>query len=131
MKNSIRCQAGAFADLPVAKTVAAERATAAAIARGIISPSRLKAIAASAFAAEDVSAYAYVPGRTLKDYAAEQIAQQVECAYLAAGTPTPPAVATILPALGPGVRNTDNEISLTVFGFERKSTPGVIFAPPC
>jgi subtilisin family serine protease/peptidoglycan hydrolase-like protein with peptidoglycan-binding domain len=127
MLNSIRCQAGALADLPVAKSAASARAVATALRSGVIDSDRLADIGSAAFAAEDVSAYAYIPGRPMKEYAAEQVAQQVEDAYSAAAIPTPSTVTTILPVLAMNVRSVDNEASLKVLGFERSSTHGVIF----
>jgi hypothetical protein len=126
MKNSVGCQARALADLLVAKAAAATAATTAAILRGVIMPGTLARIARTAAAAEDVSAYAYIPGRAFSAYAAEQIAQQVEHTYNGRGRPTPTVISTIL-SVSPHARSTDNEASLRVISFHRKSTPGVIF----
>jgi outer membrane protein OmpA-like peptidoglycan-associated protein len=126
MENSVRSQVGALADLPVAKAAAASSATALALARGIRNPITLASIAASASAAEEVSAYAYVPGKAFSEYAAEQIAQQVEDAYQGVGTPSP-SIVPIMRSVAPNARSTDNETSLTVISFHRKSTPGVIW----
>ena len=81
---------------------------------------------AEAFEAEDVSAYAYVPGKSFREYAAEQIAQQVEDAYTGTVGPTPVIVPTIR-SVSARARSLDNESSLTVISFHAKSTPRVIF----
>jgi hypothetical protein len=125
MDNSVKCQALALADLPVAKGVAGVKATKSAIASGIINPRDLARIFATAAAAEDVSAYAYFPERRFGEYAAEQIAQQVEDSYRRLGTATP-GVLSIISSVSANVRSLDNEKSLTVTipdGFHRKSEP--------
>jgi len=126
MKNSVSCQAAALIDLPIAKAAAGAAASAAAVRRGVIDPIGLARIAASAAAAEDVSAYAYIPGRPFTDYAAEQIAQQIEDGYRRVGSPTP-AVLTTIRSVGANARSFDNEKSLGVTSFHRKSRPGVVF----
>jgi peptidoglycan hydrolase-like protein with peptidoglycan-binding domain len=126
MKNSVRCQAGALADLPIAKAAAGAAASAAAVGRGVFDPIALARIAAAAAAAEDVSAYAYIPGRPFTGYAAEQIAQQVEDGHSGAGRPTP-GVLTTIRSVSANVRSPANEASLGVTSFHRKSTSGVVF----
>jgi len=126
VKNSIRCQAGALAYLPFAKAEAA----AAAIGLNVFNPwavadPRAVARGAQAAADEDVSAYAYLPGGRFDQYAAEQIAQQIEDGY-SSGRPIP-AIVTPIQSAGPNIRVSENEASLQVLGFERKSTPGVVF----
>lgn len=124
MKNSVVCQVRALAALPSAKAAAAAKAAVAAIRRVV--PITLAAIGAEAFEAEDVSAFAYVPGKPFREYAAEQIAQQVEDAYTRTGSPTPVIASTIRSARA-HARSLDNESSLTVISFHAKSTPRVIF----
>jgi outer membrane protein OmpA-like peptidoglycan-associated protein len=126
MQNSVRCQAAALVDLPIAKAAAGAAASAAAVRRGVINPIDLARIAAAAAAAEDVSAYAYIPGRPFADYAAEQIAEQVEDTYRGRSGPAPAIVATIR-SVAANARSVDNEKSLGVTSFHRKSTPGVVF----
>jgi hypothetical protein len=126
MRNSVRCQAAAIADLPIAKAEAARRASAAAVRRGVINPIDLAGIATAAGSNEDTSAYAYIPGGPFSSYAAEQIAQQVEKSYLRNDLGTNSIVRTIR-SVGANVRSLDNERSLGVTSFHRKSTPGVVF----
>jgi hypothetical protein len=126
MTNSVRCQIAAIIDLPAAKTAAGAAASAAAIRRGVLDPTRIAAAAAAAAAAEDVSAYAYIPGKPFDEYAAEQIAEQVEDSYTPKGTPTATVIAHIR-SLSAHARSPDNERSLTITSFHRKSTPGVVF----
>jgi putative peptidoglycan binding protein len=126
MKNSVSCQVRALADLPIAKAAASAAATAAAVGRGVFDPVALARIGAKAFADEDVSAYAYIPGKPFGDYAAEQIAQQVEDGHKGVGSPTPGIVTTIQ-RVGANVRSPTNEASLTVISFHRSSTPRVVF----
>lgn len=120
MKNSVRCQVGALADLPLAKTEAA----AAVVGLNVFDPLAL-ARGAQAAAAEDVSAYAYIPGGRFDQYAAEQIAQQIEDGYHNR-RPISAIVEPIRSARA-NAPNRDNEAGLQVIGFERKSTPGVVF----
>jgi hypothetical protein len=126
MKNSVECQVRALADVPIAKAAAASASTAAAVRRGVMDPVALASIGRSAAAAEDVSAYAYVPGRPFGEYAAEQIAQQTEDTYLGRGRPTASIVPTIR-SVSANARSLDNESSLTVISFHRRSTPKVVF----
>jgi hypothetical protein len=127
MSNSVACQLLAMADLPIAKAAAAKNATTAAVKHGVFDTSRLATIAAAAAAAEDVSAYAYIPGKAFDEYAAEQIAQQVEHTYSHSGHPTP-GVVTLISSVKPHVVSPENERGLTVRSFHRKSTAGVVFA---
>jgi hypothetical protein len=124
MLNSVECQSLVLADIPVAKSAAAKRATEAAWRSGIRDPRTLASIGRNAFAAECVSAYAYIPGKPFSEYAAEQIAQQVEDAYV---NQSSTAVLCTILSVSANVRSLDNERSLTVVGFERKSTPRVVF----
>jgi peptidoglycan hydrolase-like protein with peptidoglycan-binding domain len=126
MKNSVRCQAGALADLPIAKAAAGVAASEAAVRRGVFDPIALARIAAAAAAAEDVSAYAYIPGRPFGEYAAEQIAQQVEDGHRGVGSPTP-GILTAIRSVRANGRDLTNEASLQVTSFHRKSTPRVVF----
>jgi hypothetical protein len=126
MLNSVRCQVAAAIDIPLAKAAASAAAIRAAVSSGIFNPSRLASIGAAAAAAEDVSAYAYIPGSPFDQYAAEQIAEQVEHSYRSTGSPTP-AVITLVRSLSANAASADNERSLTVINFHRRSTPGVIF----
>lgn len=126
MKNSVSCQLNALMDLPIAKVEAGKAAAAAAAARGVFNPITIAEIAADAAAKEDVSAYAYIPGKSFSRYAAEQIAQQVEHGYRGIGSPTP-VVLTTIKSVGAHVRSADNEASLATISFHRSSTPGVIF----
>jgi len=126
MTNSVRCQIAAIVDLPAAKAAAAAAASAAAIRSGVHNPARIAAGASAAAAAEDVSAYAYMPGKPFDEYAAEQIAEQVEDRYTPKGAPTPAVIAHIS-SLSAHARSPDNERSLTITSFHRKSTPGVVF----
>ncbi len=125
MKNSVSCQALALADIPIAKAAAAAAAAARAAARGVL-PWEIPGISKNAAANEDVSAYAYIPGKTFEAYAAEQIAQQVEDAHARTGRPTPGVLSTIK-SVRAGARDLKNEASLRVVSFHRKSTPGVVF----
>ncbi|MFO0887941.1 MAG: LysM domain-containing protein [Isosphaeraceae bacterium] len=114
ISNSVASQTGAIADVPAAKAAASARALA----------SGRNPIAAASD--EDVSAYAYVPGKPFGDYAAEQIAEQVENAYIAGTLATDPIVAHVrVPT--PNVADADNLASLSTPRFERKSSPGVVF----
>jgi hypothetical protein len=126
MTNSVQCQVAALLDIPAAKAAAAAAATAAAIRSGILDPARIAAAAAAAAAAEDVSAYAYIPGRRFDQYAAEQIAEQVEHSYSRRGSPTPAVIAHVR-SLSANVPSPDNARGLTVTSFHRSSTPGVVF----
>jgi outer membrane protein OmpA-like peptidoglycan-associated protein len=126
MKNSVTCQALAMADIPVAKAAAVAAATTAAIGRGVFNPRTLASLAAAAAAAEDSSAYAYIPGKPFGAYAAEQVAQQFEDAYSRSGSPTASIVPTIS-GVAANARSAANETSLTVTSFHRRSTAGVIF----
>jgi peptidoglycan hydrolase-like protein with peptidoglycan-binding domain len=126
MQNSVICQALALADLPIAKAAAGTNATAAAIRRGVFDPATLAGIAAAAASAESTSSYAYIPGRPFADYAAEQIAQQVEHGHLGLPSATPIVLSTIK-SVAMNARSVDNEKSLGVTAFHRKSTPGVVF----
>jgi hypothetical protein len=126
MENSVLCQARALADLPIAKAAAGAAATEAAVRRGVFDPRRLASIAQAAAAAEDVSAYAYVPGRPFAGYAAEQVAQQVEDGYAGSGRPTP-VILTTIRSVAANVRSPDNEASLRVISFHRRSARGVVF----
>jgi len=126
MVNSALSQTAAIADMPVAKAAAAARATAVAIRSGFVDPRRLATIANSASAAEDTSAYAYMPGRRFGQYGAEQIAEQVEHSFTGSGRPTPAVIAHIR-SLSPHAPSRLNETSLATPRWERKSMPGVIF----
>jgi peptidoglycan hydrolase-like protein with peptidoglycan-binding domain len=126
MENSVLCQARALADLPIAKAAAAAAATEAAVRRGVFDPRRLAAIAQAAAAGEEVSAYAYIPGRAFAGYAAEQVAQQVEDGYAGTGRPTP-VILTTIRSVAANVRSADNEASLRVISFHRRSARGVVF----
>jgi outer membrane protein OmpA-like peptidoglycan-associated protein len=73
-----------------------------------------------------VSAYAYIPGNPFGDYAAEQIAQQVENTFVGKG---PPALAVIgvIRSVAPNAPSADNAASLGVMtGFQVCGLPGVI-----
>jgi len=120
MKNSVRSQVGALADLPFAKAEAA----AAVVGVNVFDPLVL-ARAARAAAAEDVSAYAYIPGRRFDQYAVEQIAQQVEDGYINRSPIR--AIVTKIQSARVNDPDRDNEASLQVISFHRKSTPRVIF----
>jgi hypothetical protein len=126
MANSVKCQAAAMADVPIAKAAAAKNAVAAAVRRGEFNPEILKRIGIQAAQDEDSSAYAYLPGRAFGQYGAEQIAQQVEDHYLRSGRPTP-RVLSVIAGKPPGRPVAENTTSLEVISFHRKSTPGVIF----
>jgi hypothetical protein len=124
MWNSILSQINAITDLPTAKAAAAG---AVYIRRGFnpYDPQTI-ALAAQAAADEDVSAYAYIPGNNFSVYAAEQIAQQVEDAYLNNTIASSPII-NIINSVGPNVQSMDNVMSLSAAKFERKSTPRVIW----
>jgi outer membrane protein OmpA-like peptidoglycan-associated protein len=126
MANSVKCQGLAIADTPIAKAQAAEAAVAAATARGVFNPVTLAGIGKAAANAEDVSAYAYIPGKAFSAYGAEQIAEQVEDAYRGTGRPTAAVVAHVK-SLAANAPSTLNQGSLNTISFERKSTPGVVF----
>lgn len=126
MANSVKCQAAALADLPIAKAAAAKNAVTAAVRRGEFNPEVLKRNGIQAAQDEDTSAYAYLPGRAFGLYAAEQIAQQVEDHYKRIGRPTP-GVLSVIAGKPPGRPVAENTTSLEVISFHRKSTPGVIF----
>jgi outer membrane protein OmpA-like peptidoglycan-associated protein len=104
MKNSVSCQAGALK-------------LAAALA--ILAP-------LPGYSTDDVSAYAYIPGKSFGEYAAEQIAQQVEDSYSGVGRPTP-GIVTVIRSAPANTRDPGNEASLKVISYHRKSTPGVVF----
>jgi hypothetical protein len=125
MDNSVRSQAAALADLPAAKAAAGTRATAAAVLAGVTDPVRLARIARAAAAAEDTSAYAYVPGGPFGGYAAEQIAQQVEDNFT--GRHTAPRILPTIRGATAGAVVPDNVTSLGTARHERKSTPRVVF----
>jgi outer membrane protein OmpA-like peptidoglycan-associated protein len=134
MFNSIACQIAAFKDIPNAKAAAAG---AVYLRRGLnLYDPKTIALAAEAFANETVSAYDYVPGKPFEQYAAEQIAQQVEDFfieqakdfYLKRVTPVPSIVTTIR-SVAPNARSIPNEMSLSVVRFERSSTPKVVLHP--
>ena len=75
-------EAGEIGALPPhAKAEAGKNAAAAAVARGEINPVTLAGIARAAAAAEDVSSYAYVPGKPFAGYAADT-AQRVAAGRL-------------------------------------------------
>jgi len=126
MRNSVTCQGLAFADEPIAKAAAGAAAAAAAVRSGVRDPRAIAAAARAAAAREASSAYAYVPGKPFGDYAAEQIAQQVEHFFRGVGRPTP----SIVPLIGRPAPRTpvpENVSSLAVTSFHRRSTPGVVF----
>jgi hypothetical protein len=126
MANSVKCQAAALADLPIAKAAAAKNAVAAAVRRGEFNPEVLKRIGIQAAQDESTSSYAYVPGRAFGLYGAEQIAQQVEDHHKSTGRPTP-GVLSVIGGKPPGRPVPENTASLDVISFHRKSTPGVVF----
>jgi hypothetical protein len=126
MENSVKCQAAALADIPIAKVAAAKNAMAADGRRGERNLAVLKRIGVQAAQDEDTGAYAYLPGRAFGLYAAGQIAQQVEGHYLRRGRPTP-GVLSVIAGKPPGRAVAENTTSLEVLSFHRKSTPGVIF----
>jgi outer membrane protein OmpA-like peptidoglycan-associated protein len=126
MKNSVECQVKALADIPIAKAAASTAAVAAAVKGGIVDPRRLASIGTAAAAGEDVSAYAYMPGKAFNDYAAEQIAQQVEDVFTGLGRPTP-VVLREIQAVSANVNSSANVASLKTISFHRKSTIGVVF----
>ena len=126
MVNSVTCQVRALAAVPGAKALASARALFAARASGVLNPLRLASIAQAAAAAEDVSAYAYMPGKPFGDYAAEQIAQQIEDQHRGVGRPTP-GVDRVIAAAAPGAVVPENIASLSVTSFHAKSTPTVRF----
>ncbi|WP_227370552.1 S8 family peptidase [Halomonas sp. M20] len=85
------------------------------------------AAAMSAMPGGEASAYAYIPGKPFGEYAAEQIAEQIEDSYNSTGSPTP-AIVSHVSSVASGVADAANQISLTVMnGFERRSTAGVIW----
>lgn len=85
------------------------------------------AAAALTAVGQEASAYAYIPGRPFAEYAAEQIAEQIEDSYNGTGSPTP-AIAAHVRSVPAGAPDPDNEASLTVTtGFERRSTAGVVW----
>jgi outer membrane protein OmpA-like peptidoglycan-associated protein len=126
MKNSVECQVRALADIPVAKAAASASAVAAAVARGVFDPVSLARIGASAASAESSSAYAYISGKPFGEYAAEQIAQQVEDSFNGRRRPTP-GVLSVIKSVSANVPSSDNQSSLRVISFHRRSTPGVNF----
>jgi outer membrane protein OmpA-like peptidoglycan-associated protein len=126
MKNSVECQVKAIADMPIAKAAVSTAAVSAAVAGGILDPWRLASIGTAAAGGEDVSAYAYIPGKAFGGYAAEQIAQQVEDSFAGLGRPTP-AVLREIQSLSANVNSTANVASLKTISFHRKSTAGVVF----
>jgi outer membrane protein OmpA-like peptidoglycan-associated protein len=126
MKNSVECQVRALADIPVGKAAASASAVAAAVARGVLDPISLGRIGAAAAGAESSSAYAYVPGKPFGQYAAEQIAQQVEDSFIGAGSPTP-GVLPVIKSVSANVPSSDNQASLSTISFHRRSTRGVVF----
>ena len=126
MTNSLLSQAEAIKMLPGAKASASARAVAAAVRRGVRNPLTLASIGRAAASAEDTSAYAYVPGRSFGNYAAEQIAEQVEHHFMGRGSPTPSVIAHIQ-SLAPHVFSAQNNTSLSTARAEASSTPGVVF----
>jgi outer membrane protein OmpA-like peptidoglycan-associated protein len=73
-----------------------------------------------------VSAYYYVPGKAFGDYAAEQIAQQVEHTYTRRGSPTP-SVIGVIRSVAPNANSPDNVASLGVMtGWETCGAPNVV-----
>ena len=126
MTNSILSQGRALADLPIAKAEASANAVRVAISSGVRNPLRLAQIGERAAAAEDTSAYAYVPGRPFGGYAAEQIAEQVEDHYRGQGRPTP-AVISHIRSLSPSAFSPLNRRSLSTARWERKTKTGVVF----
>ena len=130
MKNSVACQLLAIADLAAAKADAARLASGKAFVNGERNPLTLASIAKSAAAAEDVSEYAYIPRKPFREYAAEQIAQQVEDTYAGTGRPTP-SIVGVISAVAPNAHSVDNEESLKVTksSFHRSSEPLVVFPP--
>lgn len=117
MGNSVASQLGAILDVPGAKAAAYT----AALMHGL-------GAASAAASAEDVSAYAYVPGKPFRSYAAEQMAQQVEDAYRAGTLAADPVVAHARAVAAHAV-DPDNVTALSTPRFERKSTPRVKFPP--
>ncbi|HEX2093057.1 MAG TPA: OmpA family protein, partial [Longimicrobiaceae bacterium] len=81
---------------------------------------------AANFSGEKYSAYAYVPGKAFGDYAAEQIATQVEHSYSGRGSPTQ-GIMQVVRSVRPNARSPENEKSLTVVSFHARSTPGVVW----
>jgi hypothetical protein len=124
MNNSVRSQLNAFRDLPGAKLAAGQNAATAALLAGK-SPQDIAADAAAAARAEDTSAYAYIPGKPFGDYAAEQIAEQVEDFYMGSTALLP--ILTRMKGVSPNANDTENVRGLSTPRFERKSTPGVAF----
>lgn len=85
------------------------------------------AAAVSTMLGSEASAYAYIPGKSFGEYAAEQIAEQIEDSYNGTGSPTP-AIVSHVSAVASGVADVDNRDSLKVVdGFERRSTAGVVW----
>jgi outer membrane protein OmpA-like peptidoglycan-associated protein len=72
-----------------------------------------------------VSAYAYIPGKPFGDYAAEQIAQQVEHTFTGGGAPTPTIIGVIR-SVAPNAPSADNKASLGVMTGFHVCMPGVI-----
>lgn len=71
------------------------------------------------------SAYAYIPGKPFGEYAAEQVAQQVEHRYARRGHPTP-AVITTIQSVGANMASADNASSLKVISAHKLGAPGVV-----
>jgi hypothetical protein len=73
-----------------------------------------------------VSSYGYVPGKPFGDYAAEQIAQQVQHTFTGMGSPTP-SIIGVIRSVAPNANSPDNVASLGVMtGWETCSAPGVV-----
>ncbi len=127
IKGAVNCQLNAAADSILAK------ATAFSVAFTRIMPSFISpdpfvvknAINAgyAASANEDTCAYAYIPGKDFDKYGAEQIAQQVEDDYL--GTRLNTIITNIIKSVAINTRSIENEVSLSIIRFERKSAPNV------
>lgn len=76
------------------------------------------------------SAYAFMPGRAFKEYAAEQIAKQVERNFLApAGSAVAMATAPVVAHIKAAAKGADpdNVTGLKTARAEDKRTPGVLF----
>jgi subtilisin family serine protease/outer membrane protein OmpA-like peptidoglycan-associated protein len=71
------------------------------------------------------SAYAYVPGKPFAEYAAEQIAEQIEDEFEGSGRPTP-GLSAHMRGVATSARDADNETSLSVISWENNKTSGVV-----
>src|SRR5262249_52792184 len=116
----------AFMDKAQAKAAAAAAAAAASALAGN-SPAQVARDAQTAADAVDSDAYAYVPGRPFGQYAAEQIAEQVEHNYLGRHVAATTPIVAKVRSLSANVNDADNVLSLATPRFERNTTPGVVF----